>query len=274
MPEWNIRAISIRLLLLLVSLLPPTILAADGVAVRYKEGVSHGFLVLRTPEGKPIADGESTQVAQGDHVTSHLWFKFKDGSSYDQTTVFSQRGTFRLLRDHVIQQGPSFKHQMETSIDASKGEVTVRYTDDHKQEKVTTEHLELPPDLANGILFTLLKNVQPEAPKTTVSYVAAMPKARVVNLEIVPRGQKPFSIGSHTHKALLYTIKVKIGGVAGAIATITGKQPPDTQAWILTEEAPAFARSDGPFSGDGPVLRMELAIPAVWPDSGPSRKVQ
>ena len=75
MPEWNIRAISIRLVLLLVSLLPPTILAADGVAVRYKEGVSHGFLVLRTLEGKPIADGESTQVAQGDHVTSHLWFK-------------------------------------------------------------------------------------------------------------------------------------------------------------------------------------------------------
>jgi hypothetical protein len=56
-----------------------------------------------------------------------------------------------------------------------------------------------------------------------------MPKLRVVNLEIVPHGQKPFSIGSHTHKALLYAIKVKIGGVAGAIATITGKQPPDTQ---------------------------------------------
>jgi hypothetical protein len=274
MLERNISAISMRLLLLLTSMLPPTVLTANGVSVRYKEGVSHGFLVLRTTDGNSVADGESTQVAQGDHVTSHLWFKFKDGSSYDQTTVFSQHGTFRLLRDHVVQQGPSFKRRMETSIDASKGEVTVRYTDDHNQEKVTTEHFELPTDLANGILFTLLKNLQPGAPKTTVSYVAAMPKPRIVNLEIVPQGQKPFSIGSHTHKALLYAIKVKIGGVAGAIATITRKQPPDTQAWILTEEAPAFARSDGPFSGDGPLLRMELAIPAVWPDSGPSRKVQ
>ena len=274
MLERNTCAISMRLLLLLTSMLPSTVLRADGVSVRYKEGVSHGFLVLRTPDGKPVADGESTQVAQGDHVTSHLWSKFKDGSSYDQTTVFSQRGTFRLLRDHVVQQGPSFKRRMETSIDASKGEVTVRYTDDHNQEKVTTEHLELPTDLANGILFTLLKNIEPEAPKTTVSHVAAMPIPRIVNLEIVPLGQKPFSIGSHTHRALLYAIKVKIGGVAGAIATITRKQPPDTQAWILTEEAPAFARSDGPFSGDGPLLRMELAIPAVWPDSGPSRKVQ
>jgi hypothetical protein len=52
---------------------------------------------------------------------------------YDQTTVFSQRGTFRLLQDHVLQEGPAFKRRLETSIDASSDEVTVRYTDDHKQ---------------------------------------------------------------------------------------------------------------------------------------------
>ncbi len=196
--EWIIRGSSLRLLvLLLASLLSSTALMAESVAVRYKEGVSHGFLVLRTSDGKPIADGESTQVSQGDRVTNHMWFKFKDGSFYDQTTVFSQRGTFRLLRDHVLQEGPAFKRRLETSIDATSGEVTVRYTDDHNQEKVTTERLELPADVANGILFTLL------------------------------------------------------------------------QAWVLTGEAPAFARSDGPLFGDGPIFRMEVAIPAVWPDSGP-----
>jgi hypothetical protein len=120
-------------------------------------------------------------------------------------------------------------------------------------------------------LFTLLKNIQPDAPKTTVSYVVTTPKPHIVSLEIVPQGQKPFSIGSHTHKALLFAIKVRIGGITGALASLLGKQPPDTQAWVLTGEAPAFARSDGPFSGDGPVLRMELAIPAVWPDSASSR---
>ncbi len=44
------------------------------------EGVSHGFLVLRTQDGKPIADGDSTQVARGDRVSSHMRFRFKDGS--------------------------------------------------------------------------------------------------------------------------------------------------------------------------------------------------
>src|SRR5438445_8156325 len=226
--QWIILCSSLRLLLfLLPSLLSSTALMPESVAVRYKEGVSHGFLVLRTPDGKPIADGESTQVSQGDRVTNHMWFKFKDGSFYDQTTVFSQRGTFRLLRDHVLQEGPAFKRRLETSIDATSGEVTVRYTDDHNQEKVTTERLELPADLANGILFTLLKNIKPGVPSTTVSYLAATPKPRVVTLDIVPQGQKPFSIGNHTHKALLFNIKVKIGGIAGALASFLGKQPPD-----------------------------------------------
>src|ERR1700680_621009 len=94
---------STRLVFLLVSLLQPAASPADTVAVRYPEGVSHGFLVLRTQDGKPIADGDSTQVARRDRVTSRIRFRFKDGSIFDETTVFSQRGTFRLLSNHVLQ---------------------------------------------------------------------------------------------------------------------------------------------------------------------------
>jgi len=267
--DWIIRGSVLRLLLLLLPcLLSSTALLAESVAVRYKEGVSHGFLVLRTPDGKTIADGESIQVSQDDRVTTHMWFKFNDGSFYDQTTIFSQRGTFHLLRDHVLQKGPAFKRSLETSIDATSGEVTVRYTDEHNQEKVSTQRLKLPADVANGIIFALLKNVPPDVPKTTVSYVAASPKPRLVKLEIIRQGHTPFSIGRQNHKALRYAIKVNIGGLTGAIASLTGKQPPDTQAWVLAGEAPAFARADGPLFGDGAIFRMEVAIPIVWPGSG------
>jgi hypothetical protein len=37
----------------------------------------HGFLALRTLEGTRLADGEMTQVAEGDRVTGHLIFRFK-----------------------------------------------------------------------------------------------------------------------------------------------------------------------------------------------------
>src|ERR1700730_9817416 len=177
---------SIGFVFLLACVLQPAASPAEAVAVRYREGVSHGFLVLRTLDGKPIADGDSTQVARGDRVTSRMQFRFKDGSIYEETTVFSQHGTFRLLSDHVLQKGPTFPKSMETTIDATSGQVTVRYTEDGK-EKVVSEGLELPPDVANGILFTLLKNLQRNTPMTTVSYVATSPKPRLIHLEIAPQ---------------------------------------------------------------------------------------
>jgi hypothetical protein len=270
--DWIVRGSVLRIWFLLIPcLLSSTTLIAESVAVRYKEGVSHGFLVLRTPDGKTIADGESTQVAQGDRVTAHMSFKFKDGSFYDQTTVFLQRGTFQLLRDHVLQKGPAFKRSLETLIDATSGEVTVRYADQYNREKTTTERLKLPADVANGMLFVLLKNIQPDVSETTVSYVAASPKPRLVKLEIIRQGHKPFSIGAQNRTALFYSIKLNLGGPTGAIASLLGKQPPDMQAWLLSGEAPVVARADGPLFGDDAIFRMEVAFPFVWPDTSSTR---
>lgn len=56
-------------------------------------------------------------------------------------------------------------------------------------------------------------------------------------------------------------------GVAGVVTHLAGKQPPDTQAWVLGEDAPAFLRSEGPLYGDGPIWRLELAVPAAWADT-------
>jgi hypothetical protein len=169
-----------RLVFLFASLLRPTASRAETVPVRYPEGVSHGYLVLRTLEGKPIADGDSTQVAGSDRVTSRMRFRFKDGSIYEETTVFSQHG---------------------------------------------------------------------------------------IHLEIAPQGQEPFSNGIYKHRAVHYLVKVKIGGVAGVVAPLVGKQPPDTHAWILGDDAPAFVKSEGPLYGDGPVWQMELAVPTIWPQN-------
>ncbi len=155
---------SVRIFFLLACLLQPTPSSAQTVAVRYREGVSHGFLVLRTQEGKPIADGESMQVARGDRITTHMQFRFTDGSIYEQTTVFSQHGTFRLLSDHVLQKGPTFKRPMETAIDATSGQVTVRYTDDGK-EKVLTERLELPPRCVQRYPINVVKERSTKYPQ-------------------------------------------------------------------------------------------------------------
>ena len=237
----------------------PEALRAEPVAVRYTEGLTHGFLALQTLENKTIADGQMTQVAQGDQVKQHLIFRFHDGSIYEETTLFSQRVHFRLLSDHVVQRGPSFKLPIETSINASTGQVTIRYTEDG-ETKVLNERIELPPDIANGLIFTLMKNIEPKAPRTTVSMLATTPKPQLVRLAIVPQGNEPFSIGNFQHEAMRYVVKVEIGGKAlGFLARLFGKEPPETHIWVLGGEAPAFVKSEGPFYVGGPVWRIQLA---------------
>ncbi len=238
--------------------------SAEPIAVRHIEGTVRGFLVLRTLGGATLATGDLAQVVHGDRITSRKVFRFKDGSIDDETTIYSQRAVFRLISDHHVQKGPSFPHPMDLSIDASTGQVTVRSIDKDGKKQVTTGHFDLPTDLANGLMSTLLKNIPRDVPETKVSLVAATPKPRLVKLAISPGGEEPFSVAGSRRRAMRYVVKVEIGGVAGVVAPLVGKQPPDTEVWILGGEAPAFLRSQGPTHDSGPIWSIELTSP-VWP---------
>lgn len=236
-------------------------LNAEPVAVRHAEGVVRGFLVLRSLDsGAVIANGDLIQFSRDDRVTSRVVFHFRDGSLQDETAVFTQRGRFRLLSDHLVQRGPSFPHPIEVSIDATSGNVRVRHRDDGKDE-VIEKRMELPSDLANGMMVTLLKNIASDAPSTTVSMLFATPKPRLVKLEITPMGREPFSVGRASYRATRFNVKVEIGGLAGLIAPLLGKQPKDTSVWIIGGDAPGFVRSEGQFFEGGPIWRIELASP-------------
>jgi hypothetical protein len=238
-------------------------LHSESVAVRHTEGLVRGFLVLRSLDGVLVANGDLIQSARGEVVTSRLVFHFKDGSLQEETAVYSERGRFQLLSDHFIQRGPSFPHPLEVSIDAKSGRVTIRHREDGK-DKLIEERMPLPSDLANGMTLTLLKNIASDAPSTTVSMLFATPRPRLVKLVITRAGDESFSVGTASHKAARFNVKVEIGGLAGLIAPLIGKQPHETSVWILGGEAPAFVKSEGPFYQGGPIWRIELASP-VWP---------
>lgn len=145
--------------LTLTTAFAPLSLRAEAVRVRYKEGLVHGFLVLRTQEGEALADGDLIQISRGDRVTNHLIFHFKDGSLHEETVVYMERGTFQMISDHLIQKGPAFPHAKDVLIDCRSGEVTVNYADGDGKAQHLSEHLDLPPDISNGMVTTLLKNV-------------------------------------------------------------------------------------------------------------------
>lgn len=241
-------------------LLLPNALLAEQIPVRFTEGAAHGFLQLRGPDGKIIADGDFTQSVRNDRVTDHLVFRFADGSLQEETTIFSQRGHFQLISTHLVQKGPSFPNSADTLLDAASGQITGHVLDNGK-DTVLRKRLALPPDIANGMMLTLAKNISPKATETTVSVVARGAKPKLVKLLISPEATETFSLGTISYKAVRYVVKVKIEGAAGVVAPLVGKQPPDFHIWVTEGEAPAFLGSEGPFYEDGPIWRIELATP-------------
>jgi hypothetical protein len=256
-----------RVILCALWVVSASVLLADSppptpTSVRHPEGLVHGFLALRTLGGETLAAGDLIQHVKGDEVTSRLAFSFRDGSSHDETAVFTQGGTFQLRSYKLVQKGPAFERPTEVTLDRKDGRVIVRHKDDKGEEKVETETIEVPVDLANGMVPILLKNVRPDSPPT-MSFLAATPKPRLVRLEATAAGEEPFRVAGDTRKATHYVVKVKIGGVTGFLASLLGKQPPDTHVWILGGEAPAFVKSEGPLYLGGPPWRIELTGP-VW----------
>ena len=238
---------------------------ADSTPVLHVQGTVHGFLEMRAGDGIVVATGDSIQVVHGNRVTTETVFHFKDGSVDDETTVFSQHRKFQLISDHHVQKGPSFPHPMDMTIDTSTGQVTVRSTGKDGKDEVKTDHVDLPPDLANGMVPLVVESMRADAPETTVSMLVASPKPRVVKLVISKSGEGSFSVGGMPRKAMHYEIKIELGGVAGVVAPLIGKAPPNIQLWSVGGEVPVFVKEEGPLYPEGPMMTIQLAGP-VWPE--------
>ncbi len=219
------------------------------IAVQYQEGLVRAFPVLRTTDNEMLAQGDFAQVARGDQVTARLVFRFKDGSLYDETVVFSQRDRFTLLNYRIVQRGPSFPETLEASIDRQTGRYEVRYrADEESAEEHLSGTLALPDDAYNGMLSLIVKNLRPGASET-VSIVAFTPKPRVVTLQLLPLATERVPAG----EVVRYHIRPKLGLFASLLVT----DVPDTRIWILPGETPAFLKAEGPLYFMGPIWRVE-----------------
>lgn len=132
---------------------------AEPLSVRHIQRPMHRFMVARSEDGKTIASGEFSQVVQGDEVTMRLTYHFVDGSIDDEATTYTQQGTFRLVRNHHRQKGPFFTKPIDFTVEAATGMVTSRTIGTNGKLHFESKHWDLPDDLANGFVGTLLLNV-------------------------------------------------------------------------------------------------------------------
>lgn len=254
------RFLGVSLLLGLAGLSPAASVGQQSrpVSVHHVQGASHAFLLLRAESGVVLGYGELLQIVQGDHVNSRLTYHFRDGSIDDDTTTFSQRSTFHLIRDHHVQQGPFFSKASDCLVEEN-GNVTIRTADQDGKIKVETSHIDLPPDISNGITGTMLLNSS-QSGSFKLSLIAPTGKGRLIQLSIDVAGQEPFSpVLGVRRKATVFRIHPELGGVAGMLAPVVGKQPKDVFIWILGGQVPGLVREIGPLEEGGPVVSVEPA---------------
>src|SRR5947209_7885330 len=116
--------------------------SAEPIPAKQKQGAMHGFLLLKSAEGKVIGVGDQINAVQGNQVRSRLVLHFRDGSIDDEISVFRQGATFQLVSDHHIQKGPSFPEPLDLAVNVPEGKVTWHERKDGHDE-VKTEHMDL-----------------------------------------------------------------------------------------------------------------------------------
>jgi hypothetical protein len=231
---------------------------AEQISVKHIQLARHEFMVARSETGKIIARVEFTEDVQGDEVTMRLTHRFVDGSIDDETTTFTQRGTFRLVRNHHIQQGPFFAKPIDFAVEAATGIATSRTVDKNGKIHVESEHINLPDDLANGFVGTLLLNVPPNTAPFRVGILAPVFGGRLIQILISPEGEQPLQKSGQNLNATVFRIHPELGGILGMIAKLLGLQPKDVMVWVREGEKPAVMRVVGQLGGSGPVLSSEL----------------
>ena len=239
---------------------------AAPVAVRFPEGVTHGYLTVRDEGGSHIADGELIQTTRGDLIDARLIFRFKDGSVHDERVTFTQRRVFSLQTYTLQQRGPSFPSPVSLSLDRKGGVYRVQSLGTDPATTLTSGRLDLPPDLCNGMVLTLLRNL-PQGGEEMVHVVAFTPEPKVVPLRLVPGGTSFIRVGQLTKRMTQYVLEPKLGRLTTLFGRLLGKLPQKFhyRVWLLTDDVPAFAAFEGPLYLDGPTWRIEQNVPALWP---------
>jgi hypothetical protein len=215
-------------------------------------------MVARSEAGKIIASGEFSQVVQGDEVTMRLTYHFLDGSIDDETTTYQQQGTFRLVRNHHIQNGPFFVEPVDFTVETATGIATSRTEDKSGKIHIESHHIDMPDDLANGFVGTLLLNLPQNAAPFRVGMLAPVGGGRLIRLLISSEGEQPFHTTGQTLKATVFRIHPELGGVVGVIARMIGLQPKDVMVWVLEGQEPAVMRIVGQLGGYGPLVSSDL----------------
>jgi len=237
----------------------PGIMATRAqMEVQHNQTLMHQLMDARSEDGKLLGHAEFRQTVVGNEVTMRLTYRFLDGSIDDEVTTYRQSGTFQLVRDQHIQKGPFFTRPVDFTVDGTTQTATTITTDKKGALHTSTEHIDLPKDLSNGFVGTLLVNVPKNVRTFRVSLLVPVNGGHLVHIQISPVGERPFHMAGKNAKATVFRIHPDLGRIVGLFARMLGLQPKDVMVWVLEGDQPQVVRIFGQLGGSGPVVSSEL----------------
>ena len=245
----------------------PLSAAAAPISVRFAEGAAHGYLNLADENGNRLADGEMIQKTRGDLVEGQLIFRFKDGSLHDERVSFTQKRIFSLQTYKLIQRGPSFPVTIDVAMERKTGEYRVQSSHDGSADTPLIGRLDLPDDVSNGMVVTLLRNLSANSGES-VHFIAFTPEPKVIELKLVPATKRTIRIGDLAKQMTQYVLEPQLNSVTMFFGKLLGKLPRafHYHFWLLTDEVPAFGGFEGPLYMNGPTWRIEqTTLSNLWP---------
>lgn len=240
---------------------------AAPIAVKFPEGMTHGFLLVRSLAGEILGQGEMIQTLkkEDDLIENQLVFRFKDGSLHDEKVAFSQQRVFTMISYRLVQRGPSFPDQIDVSVERGTAAYTVRSQEgEDGKEEVLTGRVDLPKDVYNGMLITMSKNLQKGA-NETVSVLAFTPTPQVIKVHLHAVDEDPVNIAEVSRKATQYVYTPQIGMIKEFFGKALGKLPAEFHytCWIMNDKIPSFVQFEGPLQLMGQIVRIELVSPRM-----------
>ena len=248
---------------MLMVVLPAT---GEPIPVRFLEGATHGFLTLRDDRGDRLADGEMIQKTRGNHVESQLIFRFKDGSLHDERVSFTQKRVFLLQSYKLIQRGPSFPTTIDLAMERKTKAYRLQSSQNGSAATSLTGRLNLPDDVSNGMVMTLLRNLRVDHGET-VHFIAFTPEPKVIELKLVPAMKTTIRIGDLAKQMTQYALEPNLDGLTMFFGKLLGKLPSafHYHFWLVTDDVPAFGGFEGPLYLNGPTWRIEQTTSNMWP---------
>jgi hypothetical protein len=261
------RAVDVCVALIaVIAALVCTPVNAAPIAVKFPEGMTHGFLLVRSLAGEILGQGEMIQtLKEDDLIENQLVFRFKDGSLHDEKVAFSQQRVFTMISYRLVQRGPSFPEQLDVSIDRGTAKYTVRLQEgEDGKEEVLTGQVDLPKDVYNGMLITMSKNLQ-KGSDETVNVLAFTPTPQAIKVNLHAVDEDPVNIAEVSRKATQYVYTPQIGMIKEFFGKALGKLPAEFHytCWIMNDKIPSFVQFEGPLQLMGQVVRIELVSPRV-----------